>query len=261
MQKLVTGFGAFALFASPSQAQVPLAAPLAPVVGLTPVQMFLHADIVVQGVMAGLLLASVVIWALWLLKMVQISLSAARLRQALARLVPGFSIMALPRLHGAAAQMLDAAGQERVLSAGLARDGVLERAASELSALETACQRRLQSGVALIGTVAATAPFIGLFGTVWGIMNSFTGIAASKTTNLAVVAPGIAEALLATGIGLVAAIPALILFNHLTRRLAAHRAALTEVSRRIVTALSRDLDRAAGDDKLGSNRPLMLRGA
>lgn len=261
MQKLVTGFGALVLFASSTQAQVPLVAPAAPVVALTPTQMFLHADIVVQAVMAGLVLASIVVWALWLLKMVQISLSAARLRQALAGLVPGFSTAAAPRLRGVAAQMLGAAGQERVLSAGLARDGVLERAASELSALETACQRRLQAGVALIGTVAATAPFIGLFGTVWGIMNSFTGIAASKTTNLAVVAPGIAEALLATGIGLVAAIPALILFNHLTRRLAAHRAALSEVARRIVSALSRDLDRAAAEDTPEASRTLMRRGA
>ena len=97
----------------------------------------------------------------------------------------------------------------------------------------------------MIGTVAATAPFIGLFGTVWGIMNSFIGIAESQQTNLAVVAPGIAEALLATGIGLVAAIPAVILYNHLTRLLAAHRAALTETARRINVILSRHLDRSA----------------
>ncbi|TXI06179.1 MAG: tonB-system energizer ExbB [Pseudorhodobacter sp.] len=211
---------------------------------LTPLEMFRNADAVVQGVMIGLIIASVLVWAIWAMKLVQIGLSARSLRRALRQLQPGFTTEAPPGLTGTAAGMMEAARAERALGTRLPRDGVLDRAASELSALETATQRRLQAGVALIGTVAATAPFVGLFGTVWGIMNSFTGIAASKTTNLAVVAPGIAEALLATGIGLFAAIPALLFFNHLTRLLAAHRAMLAEVSRRIVSALSRDLDRA-----------------
>src|SRR3546814_1624005 len=86
-------------------------------------------------------------------------------------------------------------------------------------------------GTGLLATIGATAPFVGLFGTVWGIMNSFIGIAASKTTNLAVVAPGIAEALLATALGLVAAIPAVVIYNHFSRQIGAYRAQVADTSR------------------------------
>ena len=224
-----------------------IAAPEATAAVHSPLQMFLNADIVVQGVMAGLLLASVLVWTIWLAKLGQIFLSARGLRRGIARLKSaGLQAQALQgQTRGPVAAMVQAALAERQVSAGLARDGIMERATSDLFALEAASQRRLQRGVALIGTVASTAPFIGLFGTVWGIMNSFIGIAATQTTNLAVVAPGIAEALLATGIGLVAAIPALILYNHLSRLLAAHRALLAEVSRRVANGLSRDLDSGA----------------
>ena len=256
MRIFTFGLVAFGLMPSAAAAQT-----VVPSVALTPMDMFLDADSVVRAVMVGLVVASVLVWAIWAMKLVQIGLSARGLRAGLRGLTPGFTTDGPPALHGVSAQLMAAAQAERALGAGLPRDGVLDRAASELSALETATQRRLQSGVALIGTVAATAPFVGLFGTVWGIMNSFTGIAASKTTNLAVVAPGIAEALLATGIGLFAAIPALLFFNHLTRLLASHRAALAEVSRRIVSALSRDLDRAAVLDVPGEHaRVLQLAG-
>ena len=93
-----------------------------------------------------------------------------------------------------------------------------------------------------LGVIVA-APFIGLFGTVWGIMNSFVGIAESGTTNLAVVAPGIAEALLATALGLVAAIPAVIMYNHFTRSLASVRGAMGDLSAGLQQLVSRDLDR------------------
>ena len=98
------------------------------------------------------------------------------------------------------------------------------------------------AGTGLLATIGSTAPFIGLFGTVWGIMNAFVGISESQTTNLAVVAPGIAEALLATATGLVAAIPAVVVYNHLARRTAAYRAEMTDLSEGLVRTLSRDIE-------------------
>jgi biopolymer transport protein ExbB len=97
--------------------------------------------------------------------------------------------------------------------------------------------------MSVLATIGATAPFVGLFGTVWGIMNSFIGISKSQTTNLAVVAPGIAEALLATGIGLAAAIPAVIIYNHFNRKTRRHLDLVARASGTIGRLLSRDLDR------------------
>jgi biopolymer transport protein ExbB len=99
-------------------------------------------------------------------------------------------------------------------------------------------------GTGVLATIGATAPFVGLFGTVWGIMNSFIGISKSHTTNLAVVAPGIAEALLATALGLVAAIPAVVIYNHFARRIAAYRALVADTSAAVMRVVSRDLSRS-----------------
>ena len=112
--------------------------------------------------------------------------------------------------------------------------------------------------VAVIGSVGAIAPFVGLFGTVWGIMNSFTGIAASGNTNLAAVAPGIAEALLATAIGLIAAIPAVLLYNHLARSAASLRALLADAVALVERTLSRELDRAALSESPPSSFPATM---
>jgi biopolymer transport protein ExbB len=98
-------------------------------------------------------------------------------------------------------------------------------------------------GTGLLATIGATAPFVGLFGTVWGIMNSFIGISKAQTTNLAVVAPGIAEALLATAIGLVAAIPAVVVYNAFARSITGYRALLADASAEVLRLVSRDLDR------------------
>ena len=94
----------------------------------------------------------------------------------------------------------------------------------------------------MLATIGATAPFVGLFGTVWGIMNSFIGISESQTTNLAVVAPGIAEALLATALGLVAAIPAVVIYNVFARSTAGYRALLADAAAGVERLVSRDLD-------------------
>jgi biopolymer transport protein ExbB len=105
--------------------------------------------------------------------------------------------------------------------------------------------RSVRHGMGVLATIGATAPFVGLFGTVWGIMNSFIGISKSQTTNLAVVAPGIAEALLATACGLVAAIPAVIVYNHLSRSTKSYLELVSRASGATGRLLSRDLDRAA----------------
>ena len=103
----------------------------------------------------------------------------------------------------------------------------------------------MRFGMATLATIGATSPFVGLFGTVWGIMNSFIGISKAQTTNLAVVAPGIAEALLATAMGLVAAIPAVVMYNGFARAITAYRAELGDAAAEVLRHLSRDLDRAA----------------
>ena len=99
----------------------------------------------------------------------------------------------------------------------------------------------------MLATIGSTAPFVGLFGTVWGIMNAFIGISEAQTTNLAVVAPGIAEALLATALGLVAAIPAVVIYNVFARSIAGYRALLADAAAAVERLVSRDLDhRPAG---------------
>ena len=123
-------------------------------------------------------------------------------------------------------------------------DGFKERVALRLERVEAAMSRRISRGTGVLATIGATAPFVGLFGTVWGIMNSFIGISESHTTNLAVVAPGIAEALLATALGLVAAIPAVVIYNHLARSIAAYRALLGDASAQLILLVSREGDRA-----------------
>ena len=100
----------------------------------------------------------------------------------------------------------------------------------------------MSRGTGVLATIGSTAPFVGLFGTVWGIMNAFIGISEAQTTNLAVVAPGIAEALLATAIGLVAAIPAVVTYNVFARSIAGHRAMLADASAAVERLVSRDLD-------------------
>ena len=131
------------------------------------------------------------------------------------------------------------------------REGVKERLASRLQRIEANRGRIMMRGTGVLATIGATAPFVGLFGTVWGIMNSFIGISKSQTTNLAVVAPGIAEALLATAIGLVAAIPAVVIYNVFSRQIASYRALLADASAEVLRLVGRDLDRAAAPQPAG----------
>src|SRR5262249_29104290 len=129
--------------------------------------------------------------------------------------------------------------------------GIKERIAARFERIEASVGRRMMRATWILATIGATAPFVGLFGTVWGIMNSFIGISKLHTTNLAVVAPGIAEALLATACGLAAAIPAVVIYNAFARSIAHYRALFADASVEILTLVSRDLSqpRQGADDK------------
>ena len=120
--------------------------------------------------------------------------------------------------------------------------GVKERVASQLSRIEAGAGKRIAGGTGILATIGSISPFVGLFGTVWGIMNSFIGISKAQTTNLAIVAPGIAEALLATAIGLVAAIPAVMIYNYFARSISGYRLILADASAAVERLVSRDLD-------------------
>ncbi len=214
---------------------------------LSPWGMFLAADAVVKAVMIALVFASVLTWTIWLAKAIELTLARRALRAALAALGQVRSFDDLDGgagLRGEAAALLRAADDELRLS-GTALAGVKERVASRLQRLEAAAARRVIRGTGWLATVGATAPFVGLFGTVWGIMNSFIGISKAHTTNLAVVAPGIAEALLATALGLVAAIPAVVMYNMFSRWVAGYRALQADASAEILRLIGRDLDRGA----------------
>ena len=212
--------------------------------------MFVAASPVVQAVMVGLTLASVITWTIAIAKAVELSAAKRKARDALAMLEEARSLsQAAERVgfsQGTAAALVRAVIAETHLSADApSRDGLMDRAASRLERIEAAAGRRMARGTGILATIGSTAPFIGLFGTVWGIMTSFIGISKAQTTNLAVVAPGIAEALLATAIGLVAAIPAVMVYNACTRAIGGHKAQLTDASAAVLRLLSRDIDRHA----------------
>ena len=215
---------------------------------LSPWSMFLSADILVKAVMIGLAFASLVTWTIFIAKMTELSLVTRRLRGALGQISDARSLAEAQFALGASrtvlSSLLAAAMREARLSAGISSDaGIKERAASSFAEIVRAEARRIRLGMGLLATIGATSPFIGLFGTVWGIMNSFIGISKSQTTNLAVVAPGIAEALLATAFGLVAAIPAVIIYNHFARVTKSYLELVGKSSGAAGRLLSRDLDR------------------
>ena len=217
---------------------------------LSPWGMYINADPVVKAVLLGLAFASIVTWTVWLAKTIEIVICKRRVRAALNIVASVRStsegVARLADAKGEVRQFLDAAVSEWKLSAGsVDRDGIKERIASRLERIEAAYGRRLLRATGVLATIGSTAPFVGLFGTVWGIMNSFIGISKSQTTNLAVVAPGIAEALLATAFGLAAAIPAVVIYNVFARSISGYRALLGDASAEILRLVSRDLERPA----------------
>jgi biopolymer transport protein ExbB len=231
-------------------AQEPVAAAAELPRDLSPWGMYLSADWVVKSVLIGLLVASVVTWTVWLAKSLELAVARRRLHRALKSLSAMRSLSEAARevgdRKGPHADFLRAAALELQLSGtGPNREGLQSRVASRLERIEIARGRGINRGTGVLATIGATAPFVGLFGTVWGIMNSFIGISKAQTTNLAVVAPGIAEALLATAFGLVAAIPAVVIYNVFARQIAGYRALLGDASAEVQRLLSRDLDREA----------------
>ena len=215
---------------------------------LSPMGMFMAADWVVKAVMIGLAFASLVTWTIGLSKAMELALAKRRARVGVRRLARAETLTeALTanrrRWRGPVAALAQSAEAERARSADLSDEGIKERVSVALSRIEAGAGRSISRGTGILATIGSTAPFVGLFGTVWGIMNSFIGISQANTTNLAVVAPGIAEALLATAIGLVAAIPAVIVYNVFARSIAGYRAVLSDGSALVLQHLSRDLDR------------------
>ncbi len=213
---------------------------------LSPWSMFLDADIVVKAVMVGLLAASVATWTIWLAKSMQLFGARRRALRGLRALAGAgdLATVAAGTLgRGPVAALVAAAADEVSRSGALPAEGVKERAALSLGRIEARGARAMTQGTGVLATVGSVAPFVGLFGTVWGIMNSFVGISQAHTSNLAVVAPGIAEALLATAVGLVAAIPAVVIFNGFARAIAGYKALLGDASAEVMRHLSRDLDR------------------
>lgn len=219
---------------------------------LSPWGMFMAADWVVKGVMIGLAFASLVTWTVWLAKTLELAAARMRAYRALNAIGSARTLQdaerALEGRGGPGALLVNAAREEVRLSqeaqAHTSADGLKERVASRLSRIEAQAGRRMSRGTGVLATIGSTAPFVGLFGTVWGIMNSFIGISQSQTTNLAIVAPGIAEALLATAIGLVAAIPAVVIYNVFARSITGYRQLLADASAGVERLVSRDVDYA-----------------
>ncbi|WP_246091649.1 tonB-system energizer ExbB [Aliirhizobium smilacinae] len=217
---------------------------------LSPWGMFMAADWVVKSVMIGLAIASLATWTVWVVKTLELAGARARAGRIIKIIRTSRTLAeavdASAGRGGPAAYMLQAAAEEIKMSADaldhVEGDGVKERVGSSLSRIEAFAGRRIARGTGILATIGSVAPFVGLFGTVWGIMNSFIGISETQTTNLAVVAPGIAEALLATAIGLVAAIPAVVIYNLFARSVTGYRQLLADAASGVERLVSRDLD-------------------
>lgn len=230
---------------------------------LSPIGMFLNADWVVKTVMVGLALASVATWVIFIVKLIEVSAVKRRARATLRAVILAESLSDLAltvKKDKGVGPVLVKAAQDEVQASIAAIDlagtaGLKERLSSVLSRIVSAAGRHVSFGTGILATIGAIGPFVGLFGTVWGIMNSFIGISQAQTTNLAVVAPGIAEALLATAIGLVAAVPAVIIYNVFARSITGYRQQLVDVSAGIERLVSRDLDFRKVKREVAATRP------
>ncbi|WOL28210.1 tonB-system energizer ExbB [Pseudomonas fragi] len=214
---------------------------------LSPWGMYKNADIIVKIVMIGLAIASIITWTIWIAKGFEVLGAKRRLRSEIAQLKKARTLKEASETAGkedTLAHLLvqDALEEMRLSANSREKEGIKERVSFRLERLVAACGRNMSSGTGVLATIGSTAPFVGLFGTVWGIMNSFIGIAKTQTTNLAVVAPGIAEALLATALGLVAAIPAVVIYNVFARSITGYKAQVADASAEVLLLVSRDLD-------------------
>ncbi|KQS54183.1 MAG: flagellar motor protein MotA [Brevundimonas sp.] len=234
-------------------------APAASHGSITPISMFMEATLVVKVVMIGLLLASVFSWTLLLIKLFEFGglnrktdqfLEAFRGTRTIADMrrvatSDEFDGNPLADMAAAATEEIELSRQAGLSVTGDHRDSALNRAQAAVAAVQSGLAKRLSGGQQFLASVGSTGPFVGLFGTVYGIMNSFIGIVESNTTNLAAVAPGIAEALLATGIGLFAAIPSVVFYNYFNTRIAAYGTRSDGFAAELLNAISRQLDKGA----------------
>lgn len=214
---------------------------------LSPWGMFMSADIVVKVVMVGLVFASLLTWTVCVAKMLELR-SVARLARQRFSILEGHTTLARAAQNcgdadDAVAQLVRSAAQEAELSDVTYDSGFTDRVALRLERVQTAVARRVARGTGILATIGATAPFVGLFGTVWGIMNSFFQIGQQQNSSLAVVAPGISEALFATALGLFAAIPAVIAYNRFSQRVNLFEARLQRFADRVGAQVSRELER------------------
>ena len=221
--------------------------------------MFMDAKPVVKTVMIGLVLASVFSWTLLITKLIEFrslnrasdnfleAFRGAKSINDMGRIATSeeFEGNPLADMAAAAAQEIELSRQAGLQIAGEHRETTIGRAQAAVGAVQASLTRRLSSGMQFLASVGSNGPFIGLFGTVYGIMDSFIGIANTNTTNLAVVAPGIAEALLATGLGLAAAIPSVIFYNYFQTRISAYGARTEGFVAELMNAISRQLDKGA----------------
>jgi biopolymer transport protein ExbB len=237
-----------------------LAQPFAVARNLTVIGMVTEADPLVKVVMAILLLASVATWTIFVAKSFELSAARSRLRRDIKTLDDANSLQAASQVtYSATASMVDLAKREIQRTGNLGRpgavEGIKERVYVRLTVIETNSIQSILTGVNVLASIGATSPFIGLAGTVWGIMNSFIGISKAHATNLAIVAPGIAEALLATAMGLLAAIPATLIYNLLARSIAGYRRQVAEAAALTACVLSRDLEHKVDGVQDASHSP------
>jgi biopolymer transport protein ExbB len=226
---------------------------------ITVISMFMDAGLVVKIVMIGLVLASIFSWVLLITKLVEFgslnrksdrfveAFRSAKTIQDMGRVAMSdeFEGNPLADMAAAAAAEVQLSIQAGLAVSGAHRESTIARAQTATAAVQSSLSKRLSSGMQFLASVGSSGPFIGLFGTVYGIMQSFIGIANTNTTNLAVVAPGIAEALLATGIGLFAAIPAVIFYNYFQTRVSAYGTRSDGFNAELMNAISRQLDKGA----------------
>ena len=212
----------------------------------------MNADVVVKAIMIGLLFASLVTWTVWLAKAMELYVAKRQARSGIRVLQDAHTLSDANNCFNdrrqPVARLVWVAMSELETSEINHGENVKERISWLLTRLEAGSSRHLSRGMGVLASIGATAPFVGLLGTVWGIMNSFIGISNAHTTNLAVVAPGIAEALLATALGLFAAIPAVVIYNMFARSLGTYRAMLGDAVTLVMALTSRDLDTAKRTD-------------
>jgi len=255
---------------SPAAAEAPAAAPAAEEESsstssaasgheITVSTMFAQAVPVVKAVMIGLVLASVISWTILVIKLIFFAklnktsnnyLEAFRGARSIADInristSDEFAGNPMADMAAVATDEIQISKQAGLQVSGEHRDSTLHRAESSINAVQAGLAKRLSGGLTFLASTGSIGPFVGLFGTVYGIMNSFIGIANTQTTNLAVVAPGIAEALLATGIGLAAAIPAVVMYNIFNTSIAAYGTRSEQFVSELMNSLSRQLDKGA----------------